>query len=210
MKKVFITAMVAAAIMATSCGNKTTANVNAEDSTSMVDATVSGSEDKVIDEMTKQIENGDAESLKTTIEGVSEEYAKLVEEGKLDEAKSYASKVKEFINTHSEELNTLTSGNVTITQLVNAVKNLPTDVKTTAEEAAAAVKTDAENVTKTVADDVKKEAQNKVDEAKSNAKDKASKAVNNSKNKATEAINDANKKATDAINKAADKLLNNK
>lgn len=206
MKKVIIPALVAVAMTIVSCGNKANQNANGVDSaavtTEQVDEQAQAATEKLQDALTGK----DSETLTAAFEKVSEEYKALVEEGKLEEAKAYASKVQEFINTHAEELSAVTEGNTTITNLVNTVKNLPTDAQTTAEEAAAAVKSDVKEAAETAVENAKDAATEKVNEVKEQAAEKANEAVTNVKDKANKKVEEANKKATDAINKATDKL----
>jgi len=203
MKKLLTLAIVALTMLATGCNNKSAqseSNQNVSDSVAI-------DETAVVDKLAGLIENKDAEGLKATIEEITKKYGELVNSGKLEEAKSYVSQVKDFIKTHSEELENVVSGNETLSGLISTVKNLPSDAKTTAEEAAAAVKENAENAAKSAVDEAKAEAESKVDEAKAKAQEKAAKAINDTKEKAQQAVDDANKKAAESINKAADKLL---
>jgi len=201
MKKLFVMAVAAIAMLSVGCGNKTATSANGADSIPADSSEmVATTGEAVAEELATAVAGKDAESVQSTFEKIKAEYERLVNEGKLEEAKTYASKIQEFINNHAEELSALTTGNATISGLVNTVKNLPTSAKTTAEEAAAAVKSDVENAAKNAVENVKEEAANKVNEA-------ATKAVNNAAEKVNKAAEDANKKVNDAVNKGVGKLL---
>ena len=147
MKKFFILAFAATMIAFASCGNKTTTQADSVDSTEVgaeVEA-VAAEADSIAKALDTQLQGKDAKGLETTIQNVQKTYAELVANGKIEEAKAYASKVKEFLEEKSEAISTLTSGNATITSIINTVKSLPTTAETTAEEAAAAVKSDVNN-----------------------------------------------------------------
>ncbi len=224
MKKVFMmAAAVATMLVVTSCGNKQTTNANADaDSTSteLTDSatSVTANDAESTADLDALIASKDAKGLQNTITAIQEHYAQLVKEGKLEEAKAYAEKMKAYLNTHADEIKNIASGNTTIVDLVNYVSKLPTDAKTTAEEAkkylenvpasvAGAATSAAKNAANKAVDDAKSTANQAVTEAKKNAEEKATKAVTDAKNKANQAVENANKKATDAVNKAAEKLL---
>lgn len=189
-----------------SCGNK--ANKGAEGADSLANATelVDEQVQAISDELQNALNGKDSGTLSAALEKVSATYKALVEEGKLEEAKAYASKVQEFINTHADEITSITSGNETVTNIINTVKNLPTDAQTTAEEAVEAVKSDVKSTAENAVESVKDAADAKVNEVKEQATEKVNDAVNNVKEKANKKVEDANKKATEALNKAADKL----
>lgn len=224
MKKVFMMATaVATMLVVISCGNKQTPSANAEaDSTSteLTDSTVSATaaDAESTANLDALIASKDAKGLQNSITAIQEHYAQLVKEGKLEEAKAYAEKMKEYLNSHADEIKNIASGNTTITDLVNYVSKLPTDAETTAEEAkkyienipasvASAATSAAKSAANKAVDDAKSTANQAVTEAKKNAEEKATKAVTDAKSKANQAVENANKKATDAVNKAAEKLL---
>lgn len=190
MKKTLFLAIAAVSMAFASCGNKTNAAADAVDSTEVSSA--ASQVDSVVNALDAQLQGKDAQGLQATVESVQKTYQELVESGKVEEAKAYASKVKEFLDKHAAEITAVTSGNTTVTDIVNAVKNLPTTAVTTTEEAGAAVKSDVENAAKTVAnaakDSVKSKVNKAVDEASKEASKKASDAVNNAANKALKGL----------------------
>jgi len=160
MKKVFLFAAVIALTLA-SCGSKTQNNAASADSTAtetVADTTAeaestTGNEAALSEESKATVENMTAELQKaidakdskatiSTLANLQTIYKNLVAQGKLDEAKAYGSAIKNFVNSHANDLQALTSGNATIASLVEGVKNLPTSAEATAEQAKAAISSD--------------------------------------------------------------------
>ncbi len=224
MRKVFMMATAIATILvATSCGNKQNPSANAETDSTSIELTDTVAAETANDaegtaNLDALIAAKDAKGLQNSIAAIEEHYAQLVKEGKLEEAKAYAEKMKAYLNSHADEIKNIASGNTTIVDLVNYVNNLPTDAKATTEEAkkyleniptnvANAATSAAKAAANKAVDDVKSTANQAVTDAKKNAEEKATKAVTDAKSKANQAVENANKKATDAVNKAAEKLL---
>jgi septal ring factor EnvC (AmiA/AmiB activator) len=144
MKKVFLFACVAFALA--SCGNKAASNDEVKEDTVAV-ATDSDEAAEVTTALEEAInaETKDPSKIEATLTKVKEEYAKLVEEGKVEEAKKYALKIQEFISNNSESLKSA-ANNATVVSLIDGIKNLPTSAEATAQDAVAAVKADAKTV----------------------------------------------------------------
>lgn len=66
-------------------------------------------------------------------------YKSLVDEGKLEEAKTYGQAIQKYVSKHTNELQAMAEGNNNIPSLVEGVKNLPVSAETTIEEAKQAV-----------------------------------------------------------------------
>ena len=201
MKKVFLFACVAFALA--SCGNKAASNDEVQEDSVTVNLIL---DDSKAAEVTTALEDAlkeetkDPSKIEATLTKVKEEYAKLVEEGKVEEAKKYALKIQEFISNNSESLKSA-ANNATVVSLIDGIKNLPTSAEATAEDAVAAVKADA----KTVGDAAKNTAESAATNAANNAKSAAETKVNESKAKAETKVNDAANKAADKVNDAANK-----
>ena len=125
--------------------------------------------------------------MQKSLETVKETYAKLVESGDVEAAKTYASSVQKFIDENSEKINTVAKGETTVVSLINGIKNLPTSAETTAEAAAAAVMSDAQTVANAAVDVAKATAEQKVSEAKAEAVKKVTEATAPAVQKAAEA-----------------------
>ena len=200
MKKVVLFACVAFALA--SCGNKA-ANSEAEtqEDSVVVNLNIDNAEEITsdLDEALKA-DTKDPAKIEAALTKVKDEYAKLVEEGKVEEAKKYALKIQEFISNNSESLKSA-ANNATVVSLIDGIKNLPTSAEATAEDAVAAVKADA----KTVGDAAKNTAEAAATNAANNAKSAAETKVNEQKAKAEAKVNDAANKAADKVNDAANK-----
>lgn len=202
MKKIFMFACVAFALA--SCGNKAAStDAEAQDSTN-VEAVVPAEAEEITSALDEALnaDTKDASKIEAALTKVKEEYAKLVEEGKVEEAKKYALKIQEFIANNSESLKS-TANNATVVSLIDGIKNLPTSAEATADDAVAAVKADA----KTVGEAAKNTAEAAATNAANTAKTAAENKVNEASTKASEKVNDAANKANEAIGNAANKLL---
>lgn len=229
MKKTFIMAFAIATLGISSCGNKTEATAE-NDSTAVVDSSVAdvpeevkSTVDNLFANINTCIEKKDAESLKTTLADMQVIYKNLVESGKLDEAKAYGQAIKDFINSHANDLKSFSEGNTTISSLVNGIVNLPTSASATIDEAKSAVVSDVVNFAspavakgETIVDAVKgapesiknaaeTAAENAVDAAKAKANEKVEEAKAEAKEKVETEKEKAKEKAADKANKALDK-----
>ncbi|GEM_PF-148759 len=248
MKKIFFFAAAIALTLA-SCGNKSQGNTAEADSTGtefVEDTTAEASEanaalteeskatvENLTAELQKAIDNKDSKAAISSLANLQTIYKNLVAQGKLDEAKAYGSAIKSFVNRNAEAIKNVTSGNTTIANLVEGIKNLPTSAETTAEQAKAAIGEDitslaspviakgatavatakeAAEAIKNAPAAVKNAAENAANQAVSNAKTAAENKVNSEVNKANEkaanAVNKANEKANKAVNDAKQKAAN--
>lgn len=236
MKKVFIFAAAIALTLA-SCGNKTQGNAAGTDSaatTENVDsASAESTDDEAIDEtalsddskatitnLTTQLQKAiaakDSKATITTLANLQTIYKNLVAQGKLDEAKAYGASIKKLVSENAESIKNVADGNVTILQLIDGVKNLPTSAATTAEQAKAAINNDVTNLASPViakgetalatAKAAEEAIKNAPAAAKAAAENAASQAVSNAKtaaeNKVNSEVQKANAKATSAVNSA--------
>ena len=213
MKKFLLVACVAVLAFA-SCGNKTAPAADA-DSTA-VEANVEAFADDAVALVQKSIESADAESLKASVANLQSVYAKLVEEGKLVEAKNYALKIQEFVANNAESLKKVANGESTILQLIEGVKNLPTTAEATAEDALNAVQTDAKTIAEGAQAAAAAAVENQVEQAKAAVNEKVSEAVAPVAEKVAEAaakVDESAAKANEkveqakAVNDAAKKLF---
>ncbi len=200
MKKVFLFACVAFALA--SCGNKAASNEEVKEDTVAVAVDSEEAAGEITADLNDALkaETKDPAKIEAALTKVKTEYAKLVEEGKVEEAKKYALKIQEFISNNSESLKSA-ANNATVVSLIDGIKNLPTSAEATAEDAVAAVKADA----KTVGDAAKNTAEAAATNAANNAKSAAETKVNETKAKAETKVNDAANKAADKVNDAANK-----
>jgi len=204
MKKLLVFACVSLLILA-SCGNKTKSNVEGVDSLSDSVEVVAGDVQSMVTDVTSKLTNADPTVVTGALESIKTTYAELVKEGKLEEAKQYASAVQKFVAENSDKLSAAASGNTTVVSLIEGIKNLPTSAETTAEQAAAAVKADAKAAVEGAGEAAKAAAVEKATQAAAPVVEKAAEtkaAVDAAKVKADEKVNQAN-----ATVDAAKKLL---
>ena len=146
MKKSHFLTIAFAALAMVSCGNKNDNANNTEDSTTIEeDSTiVSGVSQELqptlealISNFNQNVDKNDANALATTLADMQVVYKNLVDEGKLEEAKTYGQAIQKYVSEHANELQAMAEGN--IPSLVEGVKNLPVSAETTIEEAKQAV-----------------------------------------------------------------------
>lgn len=200
MKKTILFAF-AAMVAFASCDNKSAKTTDVEVADSVeVSAEVQDAAVGVTTELAEQIKNADAQQVNNILVKIQEKYSELVKEGKLEEAKTYASAVQKYIADNADQIKSFTSGNETVAKLVDAVKNLPTNADVTVEQALSAVKVDAQAIVDKQVENATNAANAKVEEAKAKVNDAVNAKVEEAKSKANEA-------ASKAINDAASKLL---
>lgn len=225
MKKVFLF-VVAMALTFASCGQKTQGNSADSDSTAseLVEGTDASSDDaaaalsdeekaqvnEVCSDLKSSFEKKDGNAAIAALAKAQTVYKSLVAQGKLDEAKAYGAAIKNFVSSNAEALQNLAEGNVTISNIVEGVKNLPTSAETTAEQAKAAADAAADAL-KNAPAAVRNATENAANQAAENAKtavqNKVNEEVNEAKQKAANKVKEASKKTHDAINEAANKTL---
>lgn len=232
MKKIFILAAAIALTLA-SCGNKTQGNAANADSTATesADTTVNNadagdaavesvdesalSEDShatianLTSQLQKAVASNDKKAAINTLANMQTIYKNLVAAGNLDEAKAYGASIKNFVNENAAAIKNVAEGNVTILQLVNGVKNLPTSATTTAEQAKAAISSDVVSLASPViakgetaianAKEAEEALKNAPAAAKAAAEAAANQTVNNAKNAANQAISDAKSAAENKV-----------
>lgn len=234
MKKTMLLAAVLCLVLA-SCGNKSQqGDATTADSTATVENTenqdgnseaLGADAQTAIDQATaslqKALETKDAKATAQTIAQLTNTYKKLVEQGKMDEAKAYGEAIKNWVKSNEQDIKSIANGDATIGELVNGIQNLPTSASATAEQAKAAaeqaanaisnapaaVKQAAEQAANQAAANVKTAAENKAKEEANKINEKVSTAKENAKAKATEKVNEAKAKANEAATKAANKAI---
>lgn len=194
MKKIFFAA-IAVALTLASCGNQTKSASQVVDSDSVATAvdtaaTAVKSAQDVISLLNTQLTEKNGKDLTQTLTDLKAKYAELVKSGNLEEAKKYAETVKQFVTEHTDQIKSVVGDNATVNTLITGIKNLPTDVAATADDAVNAAKAGAADAAKTV-DAAKEAAKTKANETVESAKETA-------KQKAGEA---ASKAAGDAMKK---------
>lgn len=148
MKKSHFLTIAFAALAMVSCGNKNDNANNTEDSTtveedstivSCVSQELQPTLEALISNFNQNVGKNDANALATTLADMLVVYKNLVDEGKLEEAKTYGQAIQKYVSEHANELQAMAEGNNNIPSLVEGVKNLPVSAETTIEEAKQAV-----------------------------------------------------------------------
>ena len=165
MKKVFLFACVAFALA--SCGNKAASNEEVKEDTVAVatDSDEAAEVTTALEDALKE-ETKDPAKIEATLTKVKDEYAKLVEEGKVEEAKKYALDAVAAVKADAKTVG-------------DAAKN-------TAESAATNAANTAKSAAETKVNAEKAKAEAKVNDAANKAADK----VNDAANKANTAGKD--------------------
>ena len=196
MKKLFMMAIAALALMVTSCGNGQKANVENADEVEAVQTAT--------DAIAKALESGDASILQTAIEAAKEKATELLAKNP-EVAKEYLTKVQDFLKENAEKVQAIVGENeavkavvstVTDTSVDDVVNNL-TSLITNTEDAAAQTVEDVKAAGEQAVEDAKAAAQQTVDDAKTAAENKVNEEVQNAKDKANESID----KGVDAAKK---------
>ena len=179
MKKLFISALAVGALCLSSCGNKTNKAENATDS--LTEVTLGEANDSVSElsslanTLQEQLKNKDIQGLQNTLSYLQDKYQELLKSGKVEEAKEYAKKVKEFVDANGDKIKESAKDNETLSTLVDQVKGFSlgaeSDVKAGAEEIQSNVKEGVDNAKDKAEDAAKKaeDAAKKTEESVQNA-----------------------------------------
>lgn len=237
MRKVILSIMAVAAISFTSCGNKTENGGDADSTANEVEAVADSAEtaeadvENVISDLAAGLESSDKATVETKVAEAQGKIAKLVEQGKLDEAKTYAEKIQNFVKENKDKLtatgSTLISSFVSsaekldLNNLEASAKDWASTVKAVAGESGAKAISDVEGAAKDAAQAVAGEAGQKVQDAVNKAQDVKAKVddakakvdaakakVDDVKQKIDNAPESAKKAVEDAKNKAKEDLKN--
>jgi uncharacterized protein YyaL (SSP411 family) len=213
MKKQIITLAAIAGITLSACnGNGNTNNTTATDSTQTEVTENSTDASAIISNLTEAVKNQDPKTIASALETADQVAKQFIEEGKVEEAKSYLSSIQQYIKDNKATIESITSKNATASSLlqtitsIDPVGNLQNAATATKEDAAAAVESVKTGVESKVAAEKEKAAE-KVNNAVSEQQKKASDAENNAARKTNDAVNKAAGKASDAVNNAAGKAL---
>lgn len=231
-KHLIFAAAIVAALTFAACGGKSNTPAPAADSTEAVADTTAAAALEALDPEMQQavasvtgavgqaLEKKDAKAVTTALADIAATYKALVNAGKLDEAKNYASAVKSFVTSNAGALKSLAADGeadaaTTISNLVTSVTNLPTAASATAEEAKAAVTQDVVNLASpyiqkgAAAKATAEAAAEAIKNAPQSVKDAAASVVSGAEEKvssaAETAVSNAESQAKAAVNKEVEK-----
>ena len=144
MKKIFAFAAVAAAMSLAACSGSTNKGTAEEDSLTIESVAPGDIEpEAVVGVLSESVKAGDAETVAETVKTVEAELQEIVNSGDVEKAAEYASQVKAFVEENAEKLEDLNISTMTLNDIINAVKELPSIAESTAAEAAEAEGTEA-------------------------------------------------------------------
>ena len=174
-----------AVVLFSSCGGNTGSNVAEEDSLNIdTVATLEQPAEDLQAELNQTLQDGDAAEINEAIEKVATDIQAALESGDQEAAKKYASQIKAFVDENADKLKDLDVNTLTVSSLIETVKNLPESAEATADDAKNAVKADAEAAKA----DAEAKASETVDEAANQAAEKADKALQDAAAKAKEKL----------------------
>lgn len=227
MRKVILSIMAVAAISFTSCGNKTENGGDVDSTANEMEVSVLPdwtNAESAVKSLDASLEIGTPEDVEDCVEKMEAQVAKLVEQGKLDEAKAYAEKIQNFVKANKEKLaatgSALVSSFVETTEKMNldnleaTAKDWASVVKSAAEGSGQQVVSDVEGAVKDAAGDVAgkaEEVKDKAQAAKQAAEDEAAKLkakADEARAKAADAkakVENAPQQAKEAAQQAVDK-----
>lgn len=217
MKKIVYVAALFAAFAFASCGGNKTSDQNGATADSVAvdepvgDAAiedVAGAE-KLADTYMAQLDallkekHPDVAKLKELTSQIGTAVENLQRSGNAEVVKTYASKVKNYLEENADKLRSIDPQSVKVMDVVNAAVNLPQSVKDAAEAGIDAAKSDGQTVKETM-ESAGKQA---VDKAKADAKAAHDAAVKKANEKASEAVQKGADKANEAISNGLKKAL---
>lgn len=164
-----------------------------------VEAVESADATDLIKNAEEKLNAGDEEGVKAVVAEVEEKVQKLVDEGKVEEAKDYMAKFKDFLNEKKEDLAKISPA---LNEHLKGIADKGDEVLNKFGEAAEQLKNDAldkkdefEDAAKQKAEDMKAAADEKIEETKAKVEEKFDEKVkaaeDNAKEKANKAIDDA-------------------
>ena len=163
MKKIMTMAMAVAAITFASCGGSTnsggTTDSIATDTIVEVESEVKAED--LTNKVIESVKSGDVETIKATLTEAQEEVEELLENGDIEGTQAYASKFKALYEENKQELEEIAAGSTTLTEILNTVTSIPTEVTDATEVTGEAVKADAE-ATKEKVEEVVEDAASKL------------------------------------------------
>lgn len=221
MKKIVYVAALFAAFAFASCGGNKTSDQNGATADSVAvdepvgDAAiedVAGAE-KLADTYMAQLDallkekHPDVAKLKELTSQIGAAVENLQRSGNAEVVKTYASKVKNYLEENADKLRSIDPQSVKVMDVVNAAVNLPQSVKDAAKSDGQTVKETMESAGKQAVSDAKAAGKQAVDKAKADAKAAHDAAVKKANEKASEAVQKGADKANEAISNGLKKAL---
>lgn len=204
MKKVFVLVCAMATIAFTSCNSNSTSSDVECDSIS-TDSTACVNVDKQIESLSAFVDAKDGDGLQSKIDEIKTQIQKMIDEGKIDEAKKYSEAFKQFIEENKEKINSFSPA---ICEIATNAANQADEIVASVTSAVGSTVKSAKDAAVDATEDVVSAAQTKANEAKDAANAKVQEVQDKANEKVQEAQDKAKNKANDAIDKAAGDIKN--
>ena len=189
MKKFFLMAVAALTLAFTACTENATGEANA-----------------LVENLKSQIEAGDASAVQSTLAAAQAKITELVAKDP-EAAKTYVTKVQEFVKENQEKIVSLVGDNAVAQGLVTTLVNTPAETVISTLTAGQGVIDNAQQAVEGLQDSlqntVNQAIDDKVNEVQDAVEDKVNQAIDETNQKANEQINEAAEKANEKINEAA-------
>lgn len=179
MKKFFVTAVAALALTFTACTEGAT---NEEANT-------------LVENLQSLIESGDTSAVQSTLASAQEKIAELIIKDP-EAAKTYVSKIQEFVKDNQEKIVSLIGENELTQGLVTTLVNTPVETVINTLTTGQGIIDNAQQTVENLQDSVRSSVDQAVDEKVNEVQDAVSQAVDDK-------INETTKKANEELNKAA-------
>lgn len=160
-----------------------------------------------VEQLTSQLEAGDAAGMESTMDQAMQKAAELAETNP-EAAKTIVTKIQDFVKENKEQIIALGAAE----ENLNTIIGTPADLFINALTAGESVINTADNLTDSIdqaiadkAAELQEGAQNAANEQVEAVKQKAADQVNAAKQKANDEVNAATQKANEEVNKAAEK-----
>lgn len=154
----------------------------------------------IIENLKAQLESGDANGVQATLESTQAKIAEWVAKDP-EAAKTYVTKVQDFINENKEQILNVVGENAVAQTLVSTLVDTPAETVINALTAGQSVIDNAENLT----DSIDQAINDKISETQENVENAVNEQIDAAKKEAADKVNEAKDKANEEVNKAAEK-----
>ncbi len=194
MKKVLFAVMAMMTIGFASCGNKTQASAETEDSAAVIN--VEDEAAATINALTEQLEAKDVTKFQEVLATVQEKIKSLIASNP-DAAQTFVAQVQAFLKENAEKIKEFVGDNEAVTAAVasltetspeSIVNSITNSLQENTQAAADRVVEDTKAAANQAVEDTKAAADKAVEDTKAAAKEKASKSIDDAASKAKSAL----------------------
>ena len=158
----------------------------------------------VIENMKTQMEAGDANAMASALSDAQAKIADLVAKDP-EAAKTYVTKVQDFINENKEQILAVVGDNVVAQTLVSTLIDAPAETVINALMAGQSVIDNAENLTDSIDQTINDAINDKISDTKEGLENAANDQIDAAKEDVKNKVNETTQKANEEVNKAAEK-----